>query len=254
MNTAIKKLLDSTSNRLGIAITRKKPDPLGGLVDLINHLGTNLVIDVGANAGQYAGALRSHGYSGRIESFEPVAAPYAAAVEAAASDARWNVHNYALGATESSAQIHVAGNAAASSSLLPMLSRHERSAPHSQYVAEEMIRVRPLADMAEELKLAEGVFLKIDTQGFEREVLKGCGDLIPDGVVGVQLELSLLPLYESGPLAGELINWMAERELVVDFAAPGFTDQQTGELLQFDAVFVHESFQRSRDGSVSARD
>jgi hypothetical protein len=72
--------------------------------------------------------------------------------------------------------------------------------------------------------------------------------------VGVQLELSLLPLYESGPLAGELINWMAERDLVVDFAAPGFTDQQTGELLQFDAVFVHERFQRSRDGSLSARD
>ena len=253
MNTAIKKLLDATSNRLGIAITRKKADPLGGLVDLINRLETELVIDVGANAGQYALALRSHGYGGRIESFEPVAAPYAAAVAVASSDALWNVHNYALGSTEGTAQIHVAGNAAASSSLLPMLSRHERSAPLSHYVAEEKIRVRPLAGIAKELNLVEGVFLKIDTQGFEREVLTGCGDLIPDGVVGVQLELSLLPLYESGPLAGELINWMAERQLVVEYAASGFTDQQTGELLQFDAVFVHERFQRSRESSVSAR-
>jgi FkbM family methyltransferase len=253
VNTAIKKLLDATSNRLGIAITRKKADPLGGLVDLINRLETELVIDVGANAGQYALALRSHGYGGRIESFEPVAAPYAAAVAVASSDALWNVHNYALGSTEGTAQIHVAGNAAASSSLLPMLSRHERSAPLSHYVAEEKIRVRPLAGIAKELNLVEGVFLKIDTQGFEREVLTGCGDLIPDGVVGVQLELSLLPLYESGPLAGELINWMAERQLVVEYAASGFTDQQTGELLQFDAVFVHERFQRSRESSVSAR-
>ncbi len=245
MNSAIKKLLNSTSHRFGFEVSRKKPDPLAALGQLIVELGTSVVVDVGANSGQYACTLRKNGYLGRIESFEPVAAPFAAACEAASSDPLWTVHNLALGATDSTAQINVAGNAAASSSLLPMLSRHAHSAPQSQYVAEETVQVRALANLATQLSLRSGVFLKIDTQGFEREVLKGCGALIPDAVVGVQLELSLLPLYESAPLAGELMNWMADQGFTVSFAMAGFSDQHTGELLQFDAVFVHENFHRS---------
>ena len=252
MNSAIKKLLNSTSNRFGFEVSRKRADPLAALGQLIVELGTSVVVDVGANAGQYACSLRKNGYSGRIESFEPVSAPFAAAREAASSDALWTVHNFALGATDTTAQINVAGNAAASSSLLPMLSRHAHSAPLSQYVAEETVQVRALANIAAELDLQSGVFLKIDTQGFEREVLTGCGALIPDAVVGVQLELSLLPLYESGPLAGELMNWMADRGFVVSFAMPGFSDHHTGELLQFDAVFVQKKFQRSIDSSPAS--
>ena len=66
----------------------------------------NLVIDVGANVGQFAKALRRAGYQGRIASFEPVAEPVRKLRQAASGDPEWQVHQCALGDQEGQATIN----------------------------------------------------------------------------------------------------------------------------------------------------
>src|SRR4051812_12414371 len=71
----------------------------------------DVVLDVGANSGQYAIGLRQSGFQGRIVSFEPLAAPFAALTGNAEKDPLWDCHKYALGDTEGTVSVNVAGNA-----------------------------------------------------------------------------------------------------------------------------------------------
>ena len=84
----------------------------------------------------------------------------------------------------------------------------------------------------------ERVALKIDTQGFERQVLEGTGVLLHENVVSVQLELSLVPLYERSWLWDQAAAWLTVRGFSLVGVTPGFSDPTTGRLLQFDAVFT----------------
>lgn len=196
----------------------------------------DLVLDVGGADGGYGTSLRRFGYAGRIVSFEPLSDAYAALRASISDDPLWSAHNLALGAESGPATINIASNSN-SSSLLPMLDAHRGAAPAIQYVAEESVTVARLDDLADEaVRSAERPFLKVDTQGFEREVLAGGADTVRR-CVGLQLELSFVPLYEGGMLVDEAIGWAYSQGFHLvgieqGYAAPG------GEILQVDGVFT----------------
>ncbi len=196
----------------------------------------DLVIDVGAAGGGYGSTLRSFGFDGQIVSFEPLAEAFAALGSVIAADPRWTARNLALGPEAGTAVINVASNST-SSSLLPMLGSHLEAAPQVTYVGEETIRIGRLDDEVGPL-LAEArrPFLKIDTQGFEREVLEGGPDTVA-ACVGLQLELSLTPLYDGGMLVDEAISWAYDHGFTMVGIEQGYA-APTGEILQFDGVFV----------------
>src|SRR5690348_2184501 len=90
------------------------------LVGLLERHAIEHVLDVGANVGQYATALRSGGYVGRITSFEPLAEARETLRRASAGDAKWVVAPpMALGADDTKATIHVS-HRSDMSSLLPV--------------------------------------------------------------------------------------------------------------------------------------
>ncbi|MBV9892011.1 MAG: FkbM family methyltransferase, partial [Rhizobacter sp.] len=103
-----KGLLD----RAGIEIQRQTT--LGRF--LVSHP-IDLVVDAGANLGQFAQSIRRKGYSGRIWSFEPVSYVHAALARAAAGDARWSVSKLALGSVPGEATLNVSSNHTLSSFL-----------------------------------------------------------------------------------------------------------------------------------------
>jgi len=118
------------------------------LTALMRHAGVDLVLDVGANEGQFAQELRDGGYRGRIVSFEPLRDAHAKLARAAAGDSAWTVHERcAIGDHDGEVEIHVAGNSV-SSSIRPMLEQHAQSAPESRYVGTERVPLRRLKSAA----------------------------------------------------------------------------------------------------------
>jgi FkbM family methyltransferase len=228
--------------RLGLDFTRfPESTPGWRAAQLFAHHGVQTVLDVGANSGGYASGLRTGGYTGRIISFEPVAKPFNRLEALAQADPGWSAHRCALGPEQAEVTIHVAGNAAASSSMLPMLERHAAAAPSSRYVATEQVAQHRLDDLWPDLGgEAHATFLKLDVQGYERHVLNGAPDLLAT-CRGLQIETCLVPLYADGISFEEGLALAAAHGFQVEGVEPGFTDPRTGQLLQADLLMFRAS-------------
>lgn len=206
---------------------------------LIERERVDLVIDVGANEGQYAKGLRKTGYGGSLVSVEPLASAHSVLSEAASRDPEWHVVQAAIGSQQGRMEINVAGNSA-SSSLLPMLDRHVSAAPESAIIGRELVDVETLDSVIEPyIARSSATFVKADVQGYEVEVVKGAGETLDlDRVVGVELELSLVPLYEGQPLLVEVADQIRGHGFVPVALGEGFRDPVSDELLSVDGLFV----------------
>jgi FkbM family methyltransferase len=216
--------------------------PMIRLAMLLERLRTTVVIDIGANEGQFALELRAAGYGGRIVSVEPLRAAHAALARAAANDSQWTIADRcAVGANPGKATLHVAGNSV-SSSLREMTATHLDAADYSKYVGIEEVCVVTLADLiAQHGGVSDAsVFVKVDVQGHERDVLDGAGDRV-DTIGGIQIELSLVELYAGQALMPAQVELLAKHGLILWSLDRGFMDGKTGRLLQCDGTFVRES-------------
>ncbi|MEV6734944.1 FkbM family methyltransferase [Streptomyces sp. NPDC051364] len=228
----------SAMQRLGIDIARYPASWSGQqLVQLLRKFDVGLVIDAGAHAGGYGTMLRHSGYRGRIVSFEPLTGPRMELHRRAVSDPAWTVLPYALGDHSGTVVMNVAGNAGASSSVLPMLERHRAAAPHAAYLSRQTAEIRRLDELWEQIVApGERVFLKMDVQGYEAHVLRGAGRYASE-CAGIQTETSFVPLYRDGLLFDDaLALTQGELGLTLMSVVPGFTDPRTGQMLQCDLV------------------
>ncbi len=208
---------------------------------LLQHAGADVVLDVGANRGQYGRGLRRFGYRGRIVSFEPLSGPFEALRRCAAADELWTVFPYALGEERRAVTMNVAGNGGLSSSVLPMLPRHAEACPPSRYVGRQEVEQYRLDDVWRQVaKPQDRVFVKLDVQGYEAAVLRGA-ETLAQHCCGLQLEASCVPLYEGAPLLPEVLDLARGRYgLALAAVVPGFTDHRTGRMLQCDLVFLRD--------------
>jgi len=158
------------------------------------------VIDAGANVGQYAQELRACGYRGRIVSFEPQPSAYAELAAAARGDPAWSVHALALGREEGVATLYDCGRSLLASLHRPVALLHERvrAARPAEERRVPVARLDRLFEQLVEGLPAPRVFLKMDTQGSDLDVFAGAAGGL-DRIVGLQSELSVLPLYEGMP-------------------------------------------------------
>lgn len=241
----IKKIIkDMLRNMLGLDVSWAKP-PLPSIAQLeakqivfsLRKFKIDLVLDVGANTGQFASEIRQGGYAGRIVSFEPLTKAHAELQQTGAGDPLWDVYpRSALGDHVGEVEINIAGNSQ-SSSILPMLESHRSAAPESAYQGKEIVPIKTLDAVAGQyLKDARAAFLKIDTQGFEWQVLDGARETLPH-IKGILVELSLVPLYEGQHLWREVIDRLEAEGFTLWGFKPGFTDQASGQSLQVDGVF-----------------
>lgn len=203
---------------------------------LLNEARINLVLDVGANAGWYAIDLRRQGYKGRIISFEPLKSPFAQLLVASGHDADWTVHNLALGSQSGEFPMNVAENCF-SSSLLETAEASIQADAKTRTAGSEVVQLRRLDDVIDELDVgSSNILLKMDTQGFELEVLRGAEASLRR-FAAIECELSLVELYERQPLFYEVSRHLYEGGFVMTWIERGFRNQRQ-QLLQVESLFI----------------
>ena len=238
----MKKIIKKILRAVGWDLHRLSPssNPSRQLLATLNHVHADVVFDIGANVGQFAQELRSAGFSGETVSFEPLSSAHAILRKAAQVDPKWHIHpRTAVGNQDGEIEINIAGNSV-SSSVLPMLDAHSSAAVGSAYVASERTPLIRLDSVAPKYLSARArLFIKIDTQGFESQVLDGAAETLKRAQ-GVLLELSLVPLYEGQSLWLEMIQRMADKGFTLWAIQKGFTDSRTGRSLQVDGIFLRQ--------------
>ena len=234
----VKELVRSFLRNMNLDVRRYNPVDDAGIrrARILATQDISLVLDVGANVGGYGLSLRRHGYAGRIVSFEPLSDAFATLSGHTRSDPRWTGFHCALGSETGTAEINVAGNSV-SSSFLPMLDNHVELAPQSIYIGKEQVEIRRLdraliGDVAN-----ERIFLKLDVQGYETTVLSGAADILPS-VAGIEIELSLTPLYAGHPSFRQTIDLLDDQGFTLVSTERGLTDPKTGQILQIDGIFL----------------
>jgi hypothetical protein len=141
----------------------------------------------------------------------------------------------ALGSINGAARINISGNSSLSSSFLKVNPKHLEIFPNSHTISQEEVTVNTLDTVFSENFIDPNkVLLKIDTQGFELEVLRGALKAL-EFIPLCFLEISITELYEEEPKMLEILNLLNEYGKNVSNMTPGVT-KTNGEILQFDLL------------------
>jgi FkbM family methyltransferase len=213
---------------------------------VLEMYGVDLVIDVGAHEGEYAGRLRSGGYTGEIVSFEPVPRAFEELERQAKRDAAWTVHRLALGREDGTTTMNVVHGTL--SSLLPATKFGAGRYPRLQEPEQVEVEVRRLDRvLAETVGSLDGrrPFLKLDTQGYDLDVFAGAGDAI-ERFVGLQSELALMEIYKGMPGMHESLATFEKAGFEIAALYPVSRQTRTARVLEYDCVMVRASVLKKR--------
>jgi FkbM family methyltransferase len=228
MNPSVRPLLSR------LAADPRYGENLRDEVDFLQDRQVDLVFDVGANVGQFAESLRSRGYRGKIVSFEPVESVCQSLAATAHADGNWEAHNFALGAASGETVINVSEfyvyNSILKTTPVAIEFSRETAVTH-----QETIQVRTLDEFAS--NLSGNLFLKIDTQGYEKQVLQGARKTMPR-LKGILMELPIIHLYEGTWQFHEALEFMASAGFVPAQIHPvNYHSKDRVSLVEVDCLF-----------------
>jgi FkbM family methyltransferase len=208
--TGLKRLLRGRLERYGFRLVRLRRDTVGGaaLPDDLSLLvpGDDPVIfDVGANVGQSIELFSQVFKSPRIFAFEP-SERCQTALRNKYNDGAVKLFPFALGSHEQKAELREY-ELSTLNSLLPLDDSACNRFREQRLLRCAPVEIRTVDAMRSEMNLAGIDILKIDTQGFDLEVLKGASQSLCEGCVSViQIELNFLPMYVGQAGAQEITN------------------------------------------------
>lgn len=238
----VRATLRNALMRLGLEVRRADPTstPAAMRNRILADRGVGLVLDLGASVGEYASLLRAAGYGGDIHSFEPQTGAYSVLVSRSRHDDRWFAHNAAVGSAPGAGTMYISANSV-SSSLAAITDAHIDGDPRSSAIDTQNTEVTTLDTFATVLKASTPTFLKLDVQGFEQQALDGGKEMIAASVEAIEIELSLVELYEGQALLPEIWTLLTDLGFACVGLNSAFAHIRTGEVLQVDAMFVRKA-------------
>lgn len=196
----------------------------------------DMVIDGGANGGQYARWLRRCGFRGRIVSFEPASETFDVLSEVAGPDDEWHCYNAALGREDGQVLLHLT-RTSLGSSVLERTGLHAEVWPTDVDAGTELVAMRSLRSLWAELGCAgRRVYLKLDVEGAELSVLEGAGPYL-DHVALLELELPLVPMHRDAPSLTDMLTFLTARGFSPVALEQNHSGVDTGQMLVVDGIF-----------------
>lgn len=193
-----------------------------------------VVYDIGASVGYVSTCLAKVSKVRQVYAFEPIRSVFETLKTRTAAYPHITCFQIALGDSAGSAEIHL-NKSLTSSSLLKLLPTHGKEFPWTQELGTESIPIARLDDFAREQALLPADIIKVDVQGFELHVLAGAKQCLAQAKYCI-LELSFVPLFESGPSFDEIYGALrtAGYRLI---GLSGEIRGKSGRVLQVDGIF-----------------
>jgi FkbM family methyltransferase len=212
---------------------------------LFNIYGINLLFDVGANIGQYAGEVRANGYGGRIISFEPYSLAFGLLSQAAQRDASWKVENFAIGNQDGDIVLNISAERGTgdTNSILkqtPELSEFIKNAAQTKQESVPVHKIDSIIDKY--YKRGDRLFLKSDTQGYEKNVIGGAMNSL-DKIMGMELELFLSPHYDGVTRFLDMLTLLSGLGYALVSFDAGFWNGYTGQIIAPNVILIRKGMQ-----------
>jgi FkbM family methyltransferase len=239
--SAIRKAVQRLAGALGYRIVPRERDAMT-MLRVLRALPVRTVIDVGANNGRTCSewlAVYPDAHVHAIEALDRYQPELAAIATAGAG--RMTVWQYAASDEEREVVFLEHEDHPSSSSLLKSTELSHSLLPFTRREREVRVQAIPLALLFERngIDPAPGIFLKLDVQGAEAKVLRGCGDLLGK-TMAVLAEVNLTPLYQGQATLPEICAILEPAGLrfagvLEQFHAPDHTP------IYVDAVFLRRA-------------
>jgi len=198
----------------------------------------NCVLDIGANVGEFALIFHHLFNSPNIHCFEPLPECIEILNKTTKDKDNITIHPYALGLINSKEILHVSSHGP-SSSIMPMGELHKAAYPHSADSKDIEIECRVLDEVFKPTEINDNLLIKIDVQGFERNVIKG-GEGVFSRAKIVVIEMSLQELYENEAQFDELYSLLINLGFVYRGSLKQSVNKIDDGFLQCDGIFVNE--------------
>jgi FkbM family methyltransferase len=210
------------------------------IANILRKNAIEVVVDVGAHEGGYALSLREGGYQGWIISVEPQEHSHRRLQEVSVGDPLWQIYRRcAIAKEEGSCELHVSEDCV-SSSILELSTVGAGIAASAKQIGSEAVDCVTLdALLADACRAGSRVWLKLDVQGMEHQILASSKLSLPQ-VVGIQAEASVQQMYQGQHGFLELIDLICSNGFQIWAILPGFSDPVSGRMHQMDVVAVRD--------------
>ena len=195
------------------------------------------VVDVGANIGQWANALLALVSPEKFIAIEPGPAAFATLQERFGKRSNVELHNVAIGGSDGVTTLRVTRDSTGASVLPPRAEMRDLIGSNWAVESEVECPMRTLDTLL--AHLSEISLLKIDVQGYEKEVLAGAKQTLAKTKF-LLIELNYMPQYAGGSWFGEM-HEMLTREygfILVNASKPLCLN---GRASMSDGLYVNEA-------------
>jgi len=222
MLAPIKRLVRSQLKNHGrhlIYVPRNEPAglELDHDLPLIVTAGRPVIFDVGANVGQSIDLFSRLFPRSSIYAFEPAADCFALLNEKYTNE-RVRLFQVALSSSDGTREFFCYQRSVLNS-LLPLDTHPANPFANMEMINRTVVTTRAVDSIIRDVGVSQIDLLKIDTQGWDYEVLLGAQRALADGrVAAVMVELNFIPMYRGQRFGETISSYLREQEFhLIDF-------------------------------------